>query len=244
VAQRELTMIGAAGPFWDEEKNGALLPDNLTLGSHRQVWWRCEKGHSWQAKMFSVALDGCGCPYCTGVKAIAGETDLVTLNPEIAAQWDTELNGDLDPRTILPSSHEKVWWRCELGHRWQAVPFARTKEKGTGCPYCTGKKVLPGFNDLKKKFPLVAREWYQPFNGNLKPDAVTPGSNKKVWWRCSEGHIWQAAIYSRTRRKGSGCPVCAGMARSHKIPYVMEPPKGKRVKRPAAKQDDGRSVAM
>ena len=31
---------------WDEAKNGALHPSNVTAGSNRRVWWRCEKGHS------------------------------------------------------------------------------------------------------------------------------------------------------------------------------------------------------
>ena len=31
--------------------------------------------------------------------------------------------------------------------------------------------------------------------------------DKKVWWKCSKGHEWQAAIGSRNR--GSGCPECA-----------------------------------
>ena len=38
----------------------------------------------------------------------------------------------------------------------------------------------------------------------------TPGSHKKVWWRCSENHVWKAVVYSRTSDKRCGCPVCAG----------------------------------
>ncbi len=30
---------------------------------------------------------------------------------------------------------------------------------------------------------------------------------KRVWWKCSEGHEWEAFIQNRTR--GSGCPICA-----------------------------------
>ena len=31
---------------------------------------------------------------------------------------------------------------------------------------------------------------------------------KKVWWRCTNGHDWQASVVSRSR--GKGCPYCAG----------------------------------
>ena len=54
--------------------------------------------------------------------------------------------------------------------------------------------------------PNLIMEWHPTRNGNVRPRDVTPGSGKKVWWLCEEGHEWQAAIYSRS--KGSGCPNC------------------------------------
>jgi hypothetical protein len=54
--------------------------------------------------------------------------------------------------------------------------------------------------------PRLAKEWHPTRNGALNPRNVTPGSGKKVWWICTEGHEWQAPVYSRSR--GSGCPVC------------------------------------
>jgi hypothetical protein len=40
------------------------------------------------------------------------------------------------------------------------------------------------------------------------PDEVLPGSNLKVWWKCSLGHTWAASVNNRS--KGSGCPYCTG----------------------------------
>ena len=34
---------------WDWEKNGKLTPKDISTKSNRRVWWRCEKGHQWQA---------------------------------------------------------------------------------------------------------------------------------------------------------------------------------------------------
>lgn len=199
--------------LWHEARNGSLRQADVRPGSHRKVWWRCSQGHSWEAPVYSVLINGYGCPYCSGLRAMPGENDIATLYPELMKQWDAERNDAIDPRTILPSSHDKVWWRCELGHSWQAMPFSRTRERSAGCPYCTGRKVLPGFNDLATLRPDIAKEWYQPLNGDLTPQKVTLGSNKKVWWRCREHHVWQAAIYSRARKAGTGCPVCTGFAK-------------------------------
>jgi hypothetical protein len=54
--------------------------------------------------------------------------------------------------------------------------------------------------------PGLAKEWHPTRNADLNPRNVTPGSGKKVWWICADGHEWEATIYSRNR--GSGCPTC------------------------------------
>ena len=193
-----------------------ITPQRLTAGSHKKVWWTCDAGHEWEAMVCSVASGGTGCPYCRGKKPRVGENDLASVRPEILSQWDRERNGELTPERLLSSSHEKVWWRCQQGHSWQAMVFSRSKEKSTGCPYCTGKKALAGFNDLATLRPDLAEEWDRSRNGELKPDAVTLGSNKRVWWKCAEGHVWHAVIYSRTRKRGAGCPICTGSGRRAK----------------------------
>ena len=208
--------------LWDHEKNGVLCPENVSVHAKNKVWWRCERGHSWQSPVNGVASNGTRCPYCAGLRAIPGETDLATLFPEVAAEWDFDKNGDRDPGSTAPGTHTKVWWKCALGHSWQSAPYSRTGALKSGCPYCTGRKVLPGFNDRDTLKPALASEWYQPLNGDLTPSDVTLGSNKKVWWRCSDNHVWEAYVYARTRFKGSGCPVCTGVAKPRRIKYFID----------------------
>lgn len=207
--------------LWDYEKNAGISLQEVSLHTKKKVWWKCDKGHEWQAPVNGVASNGTRCPYCAGSKAIPGQTDLVTLFPKIAAEWDHAKNGQRTPDTVAPGSHEKVWWQCERGHSYQSAPYSRTRGAGSGCPYCTGRKVLAGFNDLGTLKPDLASEWYYPMNGELTPADVTPGSNKKVFWCCSENHVWEACIYSRTRFRGSGCPVCAGNVKPRRIKYFQ-----------------------
>ena len=192
---------------WDRERNGDLTPDDVTYGSRRKVWWRCEKGHSWQAQIKSRTLLGAGCPICSNRAVASGVNDLATLRPDLAAQWDPERNLPLTPERIAPGSHKRVWWRCEKGHAWQAMPAARSA--GESCPVCAGKVVVPGENDLATLYPEIAAQWDGEKNGRLTAKEVSPYSNRKAWWRCREGHSWQAAIAARTKRK-TGCPYCTG----------------------------------
>jgi hypothetical protein len=40
------------------------------------------------------------------------------------------------------------------------------------------------------------------------PNSTMSGSEKKLKWKCSEGHIWSANVYSRAIM-GRGCPTCS-----------------------------------
>ena len=72
---------------WSREKNESISPRNVTSGSNKKVWWKCEKGHQWEA-VISSRTRGIGCPYCSGRLAIPNETDLATVHPEIAKEWN------------------------------------------------------------------------------------------------------------------------------------------------------------
>ena len=199
---------------WNSGRNGSLTPQDVRPGSERRVWWRCDKGHEWQSTIGSRARLGTGCPYCCGKRPAAGETDLATKQPALAAQWHPTKNGALTPRDVTAGSMRRVWWRCEKGHEWQAMIFSRAE--GSGCPYCCGKRVLPGFNDLAALCPDIAAEWHPTLNGSLTPQQVTKGSRRQVWWQCREGHVWKAYVFSRTRAKRAGCPVCTGKIRQER----------------------------
>lgn len=203
---------------WHPTKNEGLAPADVVAGTQRRVWWRCGKNpaHVWRATINSRALGSCGCPFCAGKKVLPGENDLATIYPALAAEWDAERNGALTPRQVAPYSNRKAWWICALGHRYASAVSSRAA-RHDGCPYCAGRRVLAGFNDLATREPKIAAQWYQPLNGALTPEAVTGGSKKKAWWRCAEGHVWQAVISSRTGRQKCGCPVCAGQAKRARL---------------------------
>ena len=187
---------------WNYEKNGKLLPTMISYSNNKSVWWKCEQGHEWKAIVGNY-YKGHGCPYCSGQKPIEGVSDLATVNPELAKQWHHTKNGELKPTDVTGSSGKNVWWICNNGHEWKANISDR--KNGNGCPYCSNKKVLVGYNDLKTTNPELAKEWHPIKNGKLTSKDVTSGSGKKVWWLCKCGHEWRATIASRNNY---GCPKC------------------------------------
>ena len=169
----------------------------FTSGTHKKLRWRCAEGHEWEAVVVS-RTNGAGCPMCAGRRVIPGVNDLATTHPEVAKE------ALFDAANTSAFSSRRGRWRCAKGHEWEAVVANRTAQH-QGCPYCANRRVLLGFNDLATTHPDVAAE------ALFDPSKVTFGSNKKLPWRCAEGHEWEAPVAGRASG-GEGCPVCAGKA--------------------------------
>ena len=225
---------------WNYKKNGDLTPQDVFAGSVKKVWWVCDKGHEYFSAI-SSRISGCGCSVCSSQAVIPGVNDLASMLPDIAAQWHPTKNGNITPQNIAPFSNKKVWWICELGHDYCTTVAARTN-MNSGCPYCAGKKVLAGFNDLATKNPMLATQWHKELNGKLTPEMVTIGSRKKAWWQCPSGHVWQAKIYSRATGRKHGCPVCAGVTNTKRVNRYREMEREANVLHRDCYNDDNRDV--
>jgi hypothetical protein len=123
---------------------------------------------------------------------------LSKTHPKLAKEAD-----GWDPSQFTYGSNKKQKWKCKLGHNWFESAGKRAI-RGFGCPFCSGNRVLIGFNDLKTTHPKIAKQAYK-----WDPTLVSSGSNKKLDWICEKKHIWNVAVGSRTSQK-SGCPVCSG----------------------------------
>ena len=328
---------------WDYDKNGDLYPTKITFGSNKKIWWKCARGHEWQATVNSRS-SGNNCPYCkkemqtsfpeqaiyfyikkffpkainryienkkeldifipnvnigieydgmyyhstdsreketkkdnyffskgihviriketNNIKTFKKIGNIIYYSPKksyknlnlvilelfkiiskltkiyipefeisvekenisimelfvsvvkdnsimgnrvLAREWNYEKNKGLNPHYFSINSGKKVWWICKEGHEWRAVIASRNS--GVNCPYCSNQKIIAGYNDLRSRFPELANQWHPIKNGELSPNNVPCGSNKKVWWLCEKGHEWQANIQPRT--KGVGCPYCS-----------------------------------
>ena len=173
-------------------------PKTKIAGSNKKLRWKCKLGHKWDAVLASRALGGNGCPYCSGLKVLSGFNDLASTHPSIskdAVGWD--------PTKVSFGNSKTVLWKCELDHHYRA----RINHRATGvssCHFCSGHKVLKGFNDLATLNPRLAVEAYL-----WDPTSVTAGSSTKKKWKCIEGHIWTTSVGARNGGHKTGCPTCS-----------------------------------
>jgi hypothetical protein len=209
---------------WHPTLNGDLTPDQVVAGSHRKVWWKCDKGpdHEWRVSPESRTASQGACPFCIGQRV--STTNSLARFPHLATQWHPTLNGDLTPDQVVAGSGRKVWWKCDKGpdHEWQTTLNSRLSG-GHGCPCCAGQQVSVT-NSLATRAPELASQWHPTRNADLRPEQVVAQSNRKVWWMCPNApdHEWQATLNNRW--SGNGCPLCAAGGYSPSKPgtvYVL-----------------------
>ena len=117
---------------WDYEKNGELKPTTIFYRANDEVWWKCVNGHSWKKSVFSQTKNKSRCPYCTGRRLIIGFNDLQTKRPDLAEEWDYELNATTPDRIHYNNQTIQVHWICKkCGFKWIHAVKQRNR-----CPEC------------------------------------------------------------------------------------------------------------
>lgn len=194
---------------WDYSKNIGITPDKISATSSKKFWWICDKGHSFESTVYNRNIKKQGCPYCSNQKFKPEYNSLYVLRPDLAEEWDYEMNYPLTPRDVLCGGDKEYWWKCKKTPHSFKQNIGSRVQINSQCPYCSSQKLLKGFNDLATKNPEAALLWDAEKNGDLTPSDVMNQSNKKVWWKCPDcGHSWKSGI-NNVAGSGTRCPKCS-----------------------------------
>lgn len=127
---------------------------------------------------------------------------IISEIPEIMKLWSNK--NTLNPKKLTIGSNKRALWTCIKNHEWEAT-IANIALRGRRCPYCSNKKIIPGYNDL---FTLnTEAEKYWSKNNTIEPTSLAKGSTKRALWTCELGHEWESIINNFT--KGYRCPYCS-----------------------------------
>ncbi|WP_442872446.1 zinc-ribbon domain-containing protein [Coprococcus sp. AM100_B19A] len=89
----------------------------------------------------------------------------------------------------------------------------------TDCPYCSGRKALPGkisfaalHSDLMEDWDFIANYYL------VNPDKILDAYSQKVWWNCkrSSDHKYPLSPADKVfyqKRHRESCPYCKGRRR-------------------------------
>lgn len=210
--------------YWDFEKN-TVNPYHISKnrnaknskGENTKVWIKCtEKDYheSYEISCNSFVA-GNRCSYCgshkTHPKDSFAQYHIDNTDKDFLTKYWSDKNA-IDPWTISPYSHKKVWLKCQEkdyhndngGYEINCANFTN----GNRCPYCNtfaSKKVHPLDSFGYKHFDK-AQSWHP--DNKISPFRVAPGSNKKYKFICPDcDHVWSPYLSNILR--GCWCPECS-----------------------------------
>lgn len=203
----------------DFERNKKEFPNvnlnELTICSNRKLYWKCPIcGYSKLSNVNSYVNLHDKKHRCKGCNSLR------IKYPEIYSRIDIEKSIENDPsltreyiENITAGNSETVLvFKCDTcKHEFKStayIMFSGRHTKTKGCPYCSGRIIEKGINDLKTRYPNIAAEWDYEKNYPLTPDEIAPGSSKKVWWICLDcNRSYEQIIRNRVSLKHK-CPYC------------------------------------
>lgn len=198
--------------YWNNELNAAAATD-VSVYSRERHHWRCEHGHDFERPPYRVLATGHQCQECRreGITPwrIAGKSDdgltLAEAFPQIAAEWDRDLNSR-GPEEFAPGSQRLAYWLCENGHSWSSPICHRTSaaRHPASCQQCKAIAYVA---------PELARELHPSLNPADTALRVRKGSNDVLFWQCERGHVFTASVAARLRSTyPAACDKCRSIA--------------------------------
>lgn len=183
-----------------------LTARQVFLKSNAKFWFSCSTcNHDFKV----VVSDMEGCPYCVGSR-ICGLPDCSmcfdrsVASLQCAPYWSIENN--MSMYLVSRHSNNKYKFDCSCGHRVSISPNTITQQV-SWCGYCSGKRLCGKCETCRlKSFDTHPRSqnWHEC--NIMKPYDVFRRALKKYWFRCDDGHEFDASPDSISA--GKWCPFC------------------------------------
>lgn len=196
----------------DEEKNGFSAKD-ITYGNTKKIHWKCHVCEcEWITSAVKRTSSNTGCPICAKKRSIekrkllqVKKTGGLQKYPKLLEQWDYEKNGDIDPLKVNIQDKRNFYWKCLSGqHSFsEKISYRISNDK---CPYCSGKKVLKGFNDLESQCENVMVEWDYDKNKILPSEVIYTKTTSKIHWKCF--FCGDDFFTEANKHRERGCKIC------------------------------------
>lgn len=167
-----------------KERGLHLLSPEYTNNT-KLMEWKCSANHKFEANWSNVQQGG-GCPYCAGKKVFGG---LLRRANGLASKN----KGSLLSKEVK-YSHDKLKWRCENGHSFEAR--LDHVYRGSWCFECAH-----GSRHTIRLMQVAASA-----RGGRCVKKIS--GTRKFLWECAEKHRWEASSHN-VYNHGQWCPHCS-----------------------------------
>ena len=180
--------------------NGDFYLIGKYLGSQDKILCHCNiHDYDWNA----IPADLCrnrGCPICGKESSARNRSGSL----EYFLQRLNNKGSDITLVGKYINMTTKTQFQCSKGHIWSTTPNYILYTPN-GCPYCSGKYVWVGFNDLWTTREDIASLLKNPDDGYR----YTQHSNQKVEFVCPDCNSLLVKTINDVSYRGLSCSVCS-----------------------------------
>tara|TARA_X000000950_G_scaffold201273_1_gene242331 strand:- start:333 stop:2186 length:1854 start_codon:yes stop_codon:yes gene_type:complete len=151
----DLNMLSSHSPELVSEwgKKNKKSPTEFSYGSDYRAYWECSTcAYEWRTSISHRSINKRSCPACSGT-VVSDKNRLSIHRPKLLSEIHPTKNGDFDPSKVSYGTNLKIWWKCDMGHEWEAV--IKNRSRGAGCPHCnphTSRAELRLYAELEALF--------------------------------------------------------------------------------------------
>lgn len=200
-----------------DKAGNKISPYEVTYGSNREVYWKCENGHLRLQKIsHKLKHPYAECPLCKAQRlnklSLYDWCKTHRFGGTIEEEWAGKdiNNNTIDIKDISYIADLSVQWKCRNGHSWSQSVVSRTTEQQC-CKICTemAKTVNKDYsvetllNKMKSKTKFVQIKGYT----GVSPKDIWYRSRLNTVWRCKKGHLYEMTPYEKCIEMHK-CPKC------------------------------------
>jgi len=189
--------------LWDYKLNGCG-PEDVAYRSGKKWYFKCPRGlHESEPKTLCSLTGGQSRLFCRRCGSF-GQWLIDNIGDDAIEKYWSDKN-TINPFEIGYGCHDAVWIKCQSGKHpdYDCIVYAFTS--GCRCPYCNGKRIAVGINDIATTRPDLA-SYFLHKEDTHKYAAC---SGKFVLMKCPTCGTVQLKRISNIYERGFNCDRCS-----------------------------------
>lgn len=186
------------------DPDNTIDPYNVFPNDKNPVGWICRDcAYHWDATFALRHAGGGKCPLCNRTILIPEKNSFAAVYPDYVKYWADSNERKADE--IFSDSAEYHFWHCFVCDMDYRALITNIVSSDNSCPYCDGRRAVPGKTSLKALCPNIAA-LLSPNDGH-DPDLIVPTACTPYIWKCPEcNYDYNAPVYDMIN--GYTCPYC------------------------------------
>lgn len=207
ILNENLNSFAAVYPQYKDiySKKNKKPVNKIFFNTRYKFKWTCPTCHGdYPASISEIVNSKKKCPFCHEGRILPGFNSFAALFPNIANMLSPKNNFDAD--CCSPYSKVHALWACSTCGGEYPADIVEMVEGKCECPFCTNKRVLPGFNSLDITHPEISNLWSN--NNNRNTNTIMAQISEPYKWICKVCNNEYIAPVNKMVNGESTCPFC------------------------------------